>query len=430
MTLWRMLIREIIYRKTGFVVGVISVAVAAGGIIGAITLLDIHDIHSQVLVEQKERETKKHMVKLKDDMRKAMLKLGLNLVIIPKDQNVGDWYSEDTGSNYMNEKYADDLASSGIISVRHLLPMLQHKITWPEQKRKIILIGVKGEVPDLSKNPKSPLVQPVGEGQIVLGYELHNSMGLRVGDRIKIMGQNFLVARCHVERGNKDDISVWIPLDKAQKMLDKKGLINAILALQCLCVGRDLSRVRSDITTVLPNTKVLELGTERALARYEARMSVAREAKASLVRDVEFRSNLRTQRERFAGILVGVIILGACIWITFLFFQNVHHRRCEIGILRSLGFGGVRIMSLFLGKAILMGIVGGILGGFLGLFAGRALGLMVDKPHEVNLSTFELFKPWVFVITIISAPLISAIGGWIPAIIAIQQDPARILRKE
>jgi putative ABC transport system permease protein len=430
MTLWRMLIREIIHRKLGFAVGVISVAVAAAGITGAIAILDIHDVNSQVLVEQKERETKKHMVKLKDDMRKAMLKLGLNLVIIPKDQNVGDWYSEDTGSSYMKEQYADDLASSGIISVRHMLPMLQHKITWPEKKRKIILIGVKGEVPNLSKSPKEPLVQPVGEGEVVLGHELHHSMGLKVGDQIKIMGQNFQVARCHIERGNKDDISAWIPLDKAQDMLDKKGMINAILALQCLCVGRDLSKVRSDITSVLPNTQVLELGTERALARYEARMSVAREAKASLVREVEFRSNLRIQRERFAGILVGVIILGACIWITFLFFQNVHHRRCEIGILRSLGFGGMRIMSLFLGKAILMGIAGGILGGFLGFFAGRALGLVVDKPHEVNLSMFELFKPWVFVTTIISAPLISAIGGWIPAIIAIQQDPARILRKE
>ena len=430
MNLWRMLIREIIFRKSGFAVGVISIAVAAGCITGAISLLDIQDRHSQEIIAKKETETKKHMAKLKDDMRKAMLKLGLNLVIIPKEQNVGNWYSEDTGTVYMKERCANDLATSGIISVRHMLPILQHKITWPEQKRKIILIGTKGEVPNLSKGPKVPLVQPVGKGQVVLGYELHNSLNLNVGEKIKIMGQEFKIVRCHEERGNKDDISAWIPLEKAQEMLDKKGLINAILALQCICVGRDLSQIRSDITTVLPDTWVLELGTERALARYEARISVAKEAKASLAREVEFRSVLQNQREKFAAVLSVVIIVVACIWIAFLFFLNVSHRRHEIGILRSIGFGGKRIISLFLSKAILMGIIGGVLGSLAGFFAGQMLGLSPDQTYVENISFLKIFNPWLFIITSLSAPLICTIGGWIPTIIAIQQDPALVLRKE
>ena len=97
-------------------------------------------------------------------MRKTMLKLGLNLLILPKDQNVADWYAEDTGTSYLDESDARRLADSGIMTVQHLLPCLQQKIKWPEQKRTIILVGSRGESPNLHKNPRQPMVQPVADG--------------------------------------------------------------------------------------------------------------------------------------------------------------------------------------------------------------------------------------------------------------------------
>ncbi|MHC4558662.1 MAG: hypothetical protein ACYS80_15330, partial [Planctomycetota bacterium] len=150
MTIWKVVGREILHRKLNFALAVLSVMVASASFIGSVALLQIHQA---CLVQE--------MDKLKDDTRKAMLKLGFNVVILPKDQNLADWYVDDYASKYMPEEYVHRLSNSGVITVRHFLPSLQQKIDWPERKRKIILVGTRGEVPNLHKNPVKPMAQPV-----------------------------------------------------------------------------------------------------------------------------------------------------------------------------------------------------------------------------------------------------------------------------
>ncbi|KPK34276.1 MAG: hypothetical protein AMJ65_18500 [Phycisphaerae bacterium SG8_4] len=210
MTIWSLLLREILHRKLNFALGVLSVMVASGSLIGAVTLLRIHDIHTGEILEEKQAKLTANMAQLQDETRKAMLKLGFNVVILPKDQNLSDWYAEDYASKYMPEEYVEKLADSGVVTVRHFLPSLQQKIEWPERKRKIILVGTRGEVPNLHKSPVKPLVQSVPPGTITLGYELHRSMDLKVGDDVELMGKSFKVNGCYTERGNKDDITAWI----------------------------------------------------------------------------------------------------------------------------------------------------------------------------------------------------------------------------
>ena len=56
MTIWNLLIREILHRKLNFALAVISVMVASGSLIGSVTLLRIHDIHTGRFLEQKQAE--------------------------------------------------------------------------------------------------------------------------------------------------------------------------------------------------------------------------------------------------------------------------------------------------------------------------------------------------------------------------------------
>lgn len=430
MKVWHLVINEIRYRKLAFALGVVSIAAAVGCLAGSLTLLKTHDLYTQQVLAEKEIATKAQMDKLNDEMRVAMLKLGLNLLILPQEQNVGEWYAEDTGTTYMDEGYVDKLADSGIVTVRHLLPCLQHRVKWPEKKRTIILVGTRGEVPNLHKDPRQPLVQPVPEGTMVLGYELHQSLGLKEGDKATFMGREFTIHRCHQERGNKDDITAWIDLEQAQEMLQKKGKINAILALHCLCAGTELPRARADIERVLPGTKILELGTERRLARAEARMSVANEARAAVERERTLRASLRGERERFASILVVVVMVASLIWIGFLAFNNVRERRSEIGVFRAVGFRSGQIMSLFLSRAVIMGLLGGVLGSVAGLLAGGSLGSNLDALSMDLVSARALFNPLQFALVVILAPFLSALASWLPAVIAAEQDPAEILKEE
>ncbi|MHC4244593.1 MAG: hypothetical protein ACYSU4_19460, partial [Planctomycetota bacterium] len=147
MTIWRLVFSEILHRRMNFALGVLSVMVASASFIGSVTLLNIHDLRTSQILQDKQDELADRMAELTDVTRKAMLKLGFNVVILPKDQNLADWYADDYASKYMPEDYVHRLADSGIVTVRHFLPSIQQKIEWPERKRKIILVGTRGEVP-------------------------------------------------------------------------------------------------------------------------------------------------------------------------------------------------------------------------------------------------------------------------------------------
>ncbi|MHC4325946.1 MAG: ABC transporter permease [Planctomycetota bacterium] len=428
MTIWNLLIREILHRKMNFALAVLSVMVASGSLIGSVTLLRIHDIHTGKLLEQKQAELEQRMARLKDDTRKAMLKLGFNIVILPKDQNLSDWYADDYASKYMPEDYVHKLADSGIVTVRHFLPSLQQKIEWPERKRKIILVGTRGEVPNLHKSLVKPLVQSVPPGTIMLGHELHRSMDIKVGDDIELMGKSFEVKTCYKERGNKDDITAWIYLAEAQELLDKKGKINAILALECLCTTDALPKIRQEIAGILADTQVIERGS-RAIARAEARTKVEEQARLAIEKEKSARQNLRAVRERLASILTPVVVTACAVWIAILGFTNVRARRREIGILRAVGVRSRHVMLMFVSRHVLLGVFGGALGFVAGVLAAVYFGAANEGP-QIRMTDMNFSWATLLLASVGGAAALAVIAGWIPTIVAARQDPADVLRND
>jgi putative ABC transport system permease protein len=429
MTIWSLLIREILHRKLNFALAVLSVMVASGSLIGSIALLRIHDVHTDQILEQKEAELQQSTAQLNDETRKAMLKLGFNVVILPKDQNLSDWYAEDYASKYMPEEYVHRLADSGIVTVRHFLPSLQQKIEWPEQKRKIILVGARDEVPNLHKSPVKPMVEPVPPGTITLGYELHRSLDINVGDKVALMGKEFTVHACHKERGNKDDITAWIYLAEAQELLDKPGQINAILALECLCVGEEaLPKIRKEIAGILPGTQVIERGS-RALARAEARNKVAEQGRMLIEKEKRDREGLRAVRERLASILTPVVVTACAVWIAVLGLTNVRARREEIGILRAIGVCSRHILVMFMSRHVLVGALGGAIGFAAGGLSAAYFSAAREGTH-IGITDMDLSWIGLLVLSVVGAAVLAVIAGWIPTMIATRQDPADVLREE
>ncbi len=428
MKILHLVAKEIFHRKLNYALSVFATLVATASLIGSIVLLRMHDARTNSILHQKEAELQVRMDKLNDDTRKSMLKLGFNLVILPKDQNLADWHADDYSTKYMPESYVDRLAESDIVSVRHLLPSLQQKIRWPERKRTIILMGTRGEVPNLHLSPQKPLIQPVPQGTVILGHELHQSMDIRVGDTIKLLGKRFDVTVCYPERGNKDDITAWISLKEAQELLEKKGQINAILALECLCTGNALPIIRKEVAAILPGTQVIEQGS-RALARAEARNQVALEAATTLEKEKRGRDILRAEREHMASIMVPVILLTCALWIGLMGFINVRSRREEIGILRTIGVSARRIFMLFIWKHVSIGL----LGGFIGLIMGSLfVFFFANSEPAVPMAAVGSLPFWLGMtaLAVIGASLLAVIAGWIPAVAASRQDPAEVMREE
>ena len=134
MSIRRLVLKEILHRKLNFALGLSSVIVAVACLVGALTLLSAHDIRTEGIVARKQAETDERMRGLEDDYRKIMKGMGFNVLILPKGQS-SDFWEHDFASKYMPEEYADRLAESGVMTIRHLLPSLQQKVKWPERMR-------------------------------------------------------------------------------------------------------------------------------------------------------------------------------------------------------------------------------------------------------------------------------------------------------
>lgn len=422
MSVWRLVTREIRFRLLHFLLGVIAATAAVGCLVGAFTLLRAFDLRTEWLLAAKRADLKVQMKQMEDDYRKIALGLGFNVLILPRDQNLGDLYANDYASKLMPEEWVERLSRASVITVAHLLPVLQQKVRWPEQQRTILLTGTRGEVPIAMARAKQPLLENVPRGMIVLGYELHRGAGLKVGDRVTFFGRPFKVVRCNPERGSKDDITAWIGLKEAQEILKQPGRINAIFALGCQCEGERLATIRREIAGILPDTQVIEFASQ-AVARAEARERAATATRESLEAEERSRAKLRSEREGLAAILVPLILVGCTLWIGLLAFGNVRERRAEIGILRALGLRSGQVLLLFQARALAIGVVGAVLGYAIGSLVGLAGGGAGLKPADVV--DLRLLG-----VVLVLAPVLTALASWVPATMAAQEDPAVVLAEE
>ena len=428
--------------------GVLSVTTAVACLVGAQTLLRADRVITEHLLGQKQSQlaqaiaarevaVKQAGADLEDAMRKHMLGLGFNILILPKEQSRSELLLNGMTAT-MPESYVDKLGRSDIVTVNHLLPSVTRRILWPEQDREVILIGTRGEVPIQHRELKKPLLAEVAEGKMVVGCEIGKDLGLKVGDTVTFQKQEFTISAIHPERGSTDDVTVWINLRQAQELLGMQNLLNAILALECDCAGDRISAIRAEIEAILPGTQVIEKYSQ-ALARAEARSKardVAESAleqekesgQATILREELGRRQLEQQHAGFAAVMVPLVLVGSAVTIFLLALANARERTEEIGILRAIGLKSRQIILVFLSKATVIGCVGSLLGIGLGFSIGWSLGGLTSS----GLVWQELFADGDLLFTIIAAPVVAialtGIASWVPALLAARQDPALVLQ--
>jgi hypothetical protein len=424
MTLWRLIAKEIGYRRLSFALSVLAVLVAVGCLVAELTLLRAHDVRAERIGESQEARTRGMVGKLEEDYTKITLGLGYNVLVLAKEQDLSRFYAQGVAETTMPEAYVKRLSESRAITVQHLMPTLQERIEWPEkQKFPILLMGTRGEVPIAHRDVKKPLLQPVKEGTLVLGSLVGERLGLKKGDAATLRGKEFTVAEVRPPRGNEDDVTVWADLGEAQALLGKPGQVSAILALSCFCAEATLDGMRREIGTALDQkVQVLELAPQAATRR-AARARASALAEEAVQAEEAGRAELRTERQGYADWIVPLVIAGCTVWVGLMAFSNVRDRRGEIGVLRALGVRGGQVLAVFLGRALLVGLAGAALGYALGLGVAAAW----DARQGGGVGLAALAGPWVLAGTLVLAPLFSAIASFVPAVVAAGQDPAEIL---
>jgi hypothetical protein len=372
-----------------------------------------------------------------------MLNLGFNLMIVRGGTNMSDFWASDFASGDFPQDYVNRLARDPHLTlVRHLVATLQAKIPW--EGRKVLLVGYLPETRQVGDPGRRPMGYKIEPGSVLLGHEL--GAGRKVGETIRVLDKPFRVAKILPEQGSKQDITIAMHLSDAQALLERPGRINQIMALGCLCEGYSLPNIRKQVAAILPDTHVTEfesLAVTRAEERnliegqqakilaqmqdnLRQREKILAERKEAVDMQTAARQRIQQVMETLAGGVTPIVVLAAAVWVGLLAWSNVRQRRMEIGLLKALGKGPSMIAALFLGKAVLLGVLGAAIGLLLGVWLARWLG---TRALQLTADHFRVSRDVLFFV-LAGAPLVSALASYLPTLRALMQDPVVVLREQ
>jgi putative ABC transport system permease protein len=460
MRISRLVLAEIFGRPLNFTLSLLVVVVAAVLFIAGPTIINGYATDTKQQLSQLQEKTDQELTKLQEETDKQLAELdkktkrimrdmGVNLRIVHQDTKMGDLYTDFVAVDFP-EDYVNKLANAPQVeTIVHLIATLQEKIKW--NGRTVLLVGMLPVLTASQKNAeRQHMAQPVEEGSVVVGYELANGLAgealensdkngngkLDAGEPLDVLGQSFTVAEVRPEAGGLEDIQLVLNLHDAQQLVGKQGRIHQIMALNCKCHGSRISVIRKELEGVLPDTKVTE-HLSRATAREQQRDAVELQAREQiqLVKEQGEKTlaEVKSRREHgekaltsLMSVLLPLVVLGAGTVLGLMTWLNVRERRAEIGLLRALGKHTTQIASLFLVKALLIGVLGGALASLVCSLAYSAL------QHTSIAADTALARPsaTLLLITVIGAPVVTAMASYLPMLSAVTQDPARVLTEE
>lgn len=228
-----------------------------------------------------------------------------------------------------------------------------------------------------------------------------------LGKFVRIAGQRYRVVGVMQAKGSMlgfdlDDM-VYIPADKALTLFNREGLMEIDLVFS--------AQTRS-----------------QAMADSMRALLINRHGQEdfTLVTQDEMLSSL----DNILSLLtLGIAALGSIsllvggVGIFTIMTTNIRQRSSEIGLLRAIGISRNQLLSLFLGEAILLSLVGGLLGMLVALMiAGLTLLFAPAFPMTPN--------PIYLLLAILISALIGLISGIYPAWNASKLSPVYALRNE
>jgi putative ABC transport system permease protein len=286
------------------------------------------------------------------------------------------------------------------LSFNHLVAMLQRRYRLDGQD--VLLTGMAAAITAPAQRQR-PMGYDLAPGQVTVGFQVAQRLGLKKGDTLEIGGRRLKVERALVESGTDDDVRVFVALADAQGVLGLEGRINEIKAIDCLCLTADqnpLKLLRAELDKALPEAKVLQL---RTIA--------------------DARAKQRQTAERYFGFLSSCLLVACAAWVAVLAILNARERRAEIGLMRAVGHGSGRIAALFLGKAAIIGAAAAAAGWGLGTALALKFGPQI---FQVTAKSITADLKWLWML-LVATPLFAVLATLVPAMLAVTVDPAEAL---
>lgn len=133
-----------------------------------------------------------------------------------------------------------------------------------------------------------------------------------------------------------------------------------------------------------------------------------------------------------ASVLAVLLALVAALGVLNTVALNVHERRRDLGMLKSIGMTPRQVVVMVVTSMAALGAVGGLLGIPLGIAAHRlVIPLTADAAHvALPASVLRVWEPWPLALLALSGVAIAVLGALLPARAAARLTIAEVLHNE
>ncbi len=315
--------------------------------------------------------------------------LGRGMLVVPEGTDLESFYSMKYGPEVMPDDYGDRIKASPLGEhAGKIEPRLYGNITL--KGTDLILAGYKS---------RSNRAQYSGSAPVSIGSGAARSLGLKKGDTLQIKGEQFTVSRVMDPPPKGYDMALFVPLERAQAILDKPGKINALNMGGCWC-KLDIPAFAASVENTLPGTMAI---TVDGMA--QAQMQI---------------NDIMKQYSSALWIAGTVIVVGS---LVFLIFYMIRKGEREIGLLLSIGISPAKIII----KNIVIAVVTAVGAALI----GHALSVPLMSWFGKAFMRVSLVPSWDYLPQfLIAAVAIALLSASLPSWFVTRLDPTRLLREE
>lgn len=250
-----------------------------------------------------------------------------------------------------------------------------------------------------------------GGNKVILGSEVLENLGAKVGDNIKLStglgeARPFKVVG-KIKLGNEqiDEVMTLANIRDVQALNHTPGWIS------------EISVALRDVELSAPLAEKWSLYSTDDVQGWE-------EANAQFMQMITIQDIMRL-------VMTGAILLVAGFGIYNVLSIMISQKKKEIAILRSIGYGPEKILELFLYQGLFLGFGGGLIGILFGVIFNYSLGqyeLAFEVGRDNHLPISYDFS--IFLTAFVAAQIAAGIASYLPAHAASKLTPLEIIREE
>lgn len=361
------------------------------------------------------------------EIGKQLSELGANVLVLPKDSLLQNYYAADQTAGTLPEEFASQILLSGLTGVDRLSPKLTVSATIADCQMTLTGILPQAEFEAktawqtatmFSKRPKgcqrancAPKSQPAGpetlatrrsidkleEFDVVVGRDAAEILQVEPGDSLTLLGKPFQVVALLPATGTVDDGRLFAHLHTVQRLANTGEVVSAIEVMGC-CEDAAGDLV-PELRKLLPEAKIVTV---------------------SQVVETQVGVNRLLGRLSLFVLIVFTLVAGASVAGTIA--ANARERRREIGTLIALGASPWLVSQLFLLKAVWLALAGSLVGGLSGMTVALVLG-----PRWAGVAIQPLFG--LISIAVAAAVALTIVAAYWPARRAAHLDPCLCFRE-